>query len=90
MEQESCGGAIGKGTWTNTGNKVDFFSWLAKENIILFWVKQEIFSFNLRKIKKHPNQTWKKYMFHNPTVSSSIWLGPQLLNSTFSPWQENL
>lgn len=40
---ESCGGTLGKGAWTNTGNTVDFFSWLSKENIILFWVKQEIF-----------------------------------------------
>lgn len=45
MERESCGGTTGKGTWTYTGDRVDsfFFGWLAKENIILFWVKQEIF-----------------------------------------------
>lgn len=32
MEQDCCGGTIGKGAWTNTGDKADFFGWLAKEN----------------------------------------------------------
>lgn len=32
MEQDCCGGTIEKGAWTNPRDRVNFFSWLAKEN----------------------------------------------------------